>query len=112
MSDPCKNSSQTVTTSSAITSMGVPGLRCSFVGFRETCAVSRATLAYRIMLGDAELLLLKLSPVENGLSKSSLHLLERHFPVPDAENSATAPITLQNSSLIFSCEVNERKPLK
>lgn len=100
MSDPCKNSSQTVTISSAITFVGVPGLRCSFVGFRETWAVSRATLAYRIMLADEELLLLKLSPVESGLSKSSLHR-QSNFSLPDAENSATAPITSQNSSLIF-----------
>lgn len=41
------------------------------------------------------------SSVGRGLSKSSLHLLLKHFPVPDEETSANVPITLQNCSLIF-----------
>lgn len=42
-----------------------------------------------------------LSPVGNSLSKSSFHLLQRHFPVPYEETFAAPPITLQNCSLIF-----------
>lgn len=57
VSDHGKNSSQTVTISPADKSKGVPGLGCSSDGFSETCAVPWATLAYRITLWDADLLL-------------------------------------------------------
>lgn len=81
--------------------MGAPDLRCSFFGFRaNTVQCQGPPLLTESCWGvQSSCYSSYLSSVENGLFKSSLHLLQRYFPALDAENFATTLIT--NSSLIF-----------